>query len=160
VSVSGEYLPRPWAERYPTLDVPGELSIGGCRPGALRLVTMPDGQDLIQLGELPYGALCLDPFDGRIVDIVADRAGDVVRGPQLVNSSLRQYVVTVDRATARFPYDDGQEDADFDVVADDLRADLAPIDPPAWYGDGYWDTFYWDVTIGDYHSILFGRPEP
>ena len=60
----------------------------------------------------------------------------------------------------RFPYDDGQEDPDFHVIADDLRADLVPIDRPAWYGDGYWDTFYWDVTIGDYHSILFGRPEP
>ena len=21
--------------------------------------------------------------------------------------------------------------------------------PPAWYPDGYWDTFYWDVSNGD-----------
>jgi hypothetical protein len=158
VSISGERLPSSWAERYPTVEVPGELSVGGCRPVALSLVTMPDGRDLIQFGELSYGALCLDPSGGRVVDIVTGRAGDVARGPLLVNSSLQQYVVTVDRATARFPYDDGSEDPDFDAIADDLRAHLAPIDPPAWDGDGYWDTFYWDVTIGDYHSILFKRP--
>ncbi|MBM0237671.1 SUKH-4 family immunity protein [Micromonospora sp. ATA32] len=125
---------------------------------ALRLVTMPDGRDLIQFGELPFGALCLDSSDGRVVDIVIDGAGNLVRGPLLVNSGPRQYVVTVERATARFPYDDGSEDADFDTIADDLRAHLAPIDPPAWDGDGYWDTFYWDLTTGDYHSSLFRRP--
>jgi len=140
------------------MEVPGELSICGCRAVALKLVTMADGRELIQFGEVSYGALCLDATDGRVVDLVTDSAGNVVRGPLLVNSSLRQYVATVDRATARFPYDDGSDDADFDAIADELRAHLAPIDPPAWDGDGHWDTFYWDVTIGDYHSILFTRP--
>jgi hypothetical protein len=126
----------------------------------LKMVTLSDGYDLLQFGELSYGALCLDPVDGRVVDIVIDGAGNVVRGPLLVNSSLGQYVTTVARATARFPYDDGAEDTDFDAIADDLRAHLAPIDPSAWEGDGFWDTFYWDVTIGDYRSIHFKRPEP
>lgn len=98
------------------------------------------------------------PSDGRVVDIVIGAMGEFARDPILVNSSLRRYVVTVDRATARFPYDDGSEEADLDAIAGDLRAHLSPIDPPAWDSDGYWDSFYWDVTIGDYHSDLFKRP--
>lgn len=58
VSVSGEHLPRSMAERYPTVEVPGERSVGGCRPVELRLLTMPDGLDLIQFGELPSGERC------------------------------------------------------------------------------------------------------
>nr|WP_279433208.1 SUKH-4 family immunity protein [Micromonospora sp. KC213] len=79
----------------------------------------------------------------------------MARGPVLVNSSLDQYVATVLQATARFPYDDGCEEPDFSSIADDLRAHLARIDPAAWEVDRYWDTFYWDVMVGDYHSILF-----
>ncbi len=118
VSASGEHLPSPWAERYPTVEVPGELSVCGCRPVALKLVTMPDGRDLIHVGKLSYGALCFDAIDGRVVDIVTDPAGNVARGPLLVNSGLRQYVATVREATARFPYDNGSEDADFDAIAE------------------------------------------
>ena len=158
VSVSGERLPPSMAMHYPMVDVPGKLSIGGCCPVELRLLTMADGLGLVQFGELAFGALCLDPSDGRVVDLVISPAGEIVRGPVLVNSSLRQYVVTVERATARFPYDDGSDDVNLDAIADDLRAHLSSIDPPAWDGGGYWDTFYWDVTIGDYHTDLFARP--
>ena len=159
VPVSGADLPPPWAERYPTLHVPGEAAVCRYRSVALRLVTLSDGRELLQFGEHPFTALCLDPADGQVVDLVVRTGGAIVRGPRLVNSSLEQYVATVREATARFPFDDGSgEDLDYDRAADSLRAHLRPIDPAAWEIDGHWDSFYWDITMGDWASYLFQQP--
>jgi hypothetical protein len=71
----------------------------------------------------------------------------------LVNSSLRQYVSTVREATLRFPYDDGAEDADFGLGADEVRAHLAGLGGRRILGH-----LLLDITIGDFHSAMFARP--
>jgi hypothetical protein len=143
------------------MEVPGQLSIGGCRPVPLTLMTDPDGQDLIQFGEVVSAqhVLCVHPATGQVVDMILNPGGAVLRRPAFVNSRLDRYIATVREATARFPYDDGSDGIDFGPVADELRRHLEPIDPPAWVRDQYWDTLYWDVAIGDYYSGDFANEQ-
>jgi hypothetical protein len=157
VPLSGEGLPAAWAARYPLIHVPGSTGVGACNPVALTLVATPDAQDLVRFAGDRFGALCLDD-DGRVLSLITDADGRLLREPSLVNTSLERHVATVQAATARFPFDDGLSDEDLELVADELRSHLEPIDREAWYPDGYWDKFYWHVTIGDYWSALFERP--
>ena len=134
--------------------------MGACRPTAeLASIRAPDGRKLICFGQRSYGVVCLDPADGRVVDMVMDSRGRIVRPPSMVNSSHRQFVATVREATARFPFHGDDPGIDLLTVAGRLRAQLEPIDPPAWYPDGYWDTFYWDVSNGDYGPADFEPPD-
>src|SRR5688572_26364220 len=89
-TVSGAALPAPWAERFPSLTVPGETAIGGFQPTPLSLVTAPDGRELIQFGQGFMEMCFLDPATGQVVDMISGPSGDIVRGPGLVNSSLDQ----------------------------------------------------------------------
>jgi hypothetical protein len=158
VTVTGGSLPPRLAAVYPALAVPCG-GIGACTPATeLTLVRAPGGAELIHFGELSYGVMCLDPADGHVVDMVTDSVGVILRPPHLVNSSHGQYVATVREATARFPFHGDDPDIDLNAVAGSLRAQLRPIDPPAWYTDGYWETFYWDVAIGDYSPAWFESP--
>jgi hypothetical protein len=113
-------------------------------------VAAPDGTELIQFGNY-HGNLpiCIDPVTEHVVDMVQAH-GQIVRGPLLVNSSLALFLQMTSIATELFPYHADDPDADFQAAADELRVKLEPIDPPAWAQDGLWDTFYWDVTMGDY----------
>jgi SUKH-4 immunity protein of toxin-antitoxin system len=158
VTVTGGFLPPRLATVYPALTVPCG-GIGACTPTTqLTLVRAPGGRELIHFGALSYGVMCLDPADGHVVDMVTGSLGDILRPPHLVNSSHGQYVATVREATARFPFHSDDPDIGLDAVADSLRAQLRSIDPPAWDTDGYWDTFYWDVAIGDYSPAGFEPP--
>lgn len=158
--LSGEDLPPGLAGRFPQLPVPSEGITGLVAEDRLTLVTAPDGTELIQLGQHLYGPVYLNPLNGQVVDMVTDRGGVVVRGPLMVNSSLDQFIQTTRAATELFPYHDADPDADTDAAADALRAQLEPIDHAAWYVDGYWDTFYWDVAIGDYSPDQFESLSP
>jgi hypothetical protein len=81
------------------------------------------------------------------------------RGPLMHNSSHQQFVATVHEATTCFPLHDDDPDTDgFDAAADNLRARLEPIDPPAWRPDGYWENLYWDITMGNYSPAEFDPP--
>ena len=163
VTASGHGLPGQLAARYPVLTLPGEHGIRACTPATeLQVMTAPDGEVLIVLGRFLFAPLCLNPATGQVVDLVVDQGGNVVRSQQLVNSTLDQYVRSVGEATALFPYHDEPDDIDalyaaFTQAADRVRRRLEPIDPPAWYLDGFWDTFYWDITIGDYSPSQFAR---
>ena len=157
VTLTGGSLPPHLAAACPALTVPS-AGTGACEPRAeLALIRAPNGQELIYFGDRTNELMCLDPATGQVVDMVAGYRGRIVRAPLMVNSSLSQFIATVREATARFPFHDAGPDADLDAAADSLRAQLEPIDPPAWYSDGYWDTFYWDVSIGDYSPALFER---
>lgn len=157
--LSGEDLPPDLARRFPQLPVPSEGITGLAAEDRLTRVTAPDGTELIQLGHHLYGLVCLDPSNGQVVDMVTD-GGRVIRGPLMVNSSVDQFIQTTRAATELFPYHDADPDADTEAAADALRAQLEPVDPEAWYIDGYWDTFYWDVAIGDYSPDQFEPPPP
>jgi len=159
VMLTGGSLPPRLAAAYPALTVP-RGGIGACKPRAeLALIRAPDGQELICFGDLTYQVMCLNPADGQVVDMVIDPRGRTVRPPLMVNSGLSQFVATVREATTRFPFHGDDPEIDLDAVADNLRAQLESIDPPAWYPDGYWDTFYWDVTLGDYGPAVFDAPD-
>jgi hypothetical protein len=146
------------ASRFPELLVPAYGGI--CCPTTeprLLLVSAPDGTELIRFGNYHRDPICLDPATGHVVDMVQAR-GQIVRGPLLVNSSLSQFLQTTKVATDLFPYHEDDPDTDFQAADDELRARLEPIDPQAWAQDVLWDTFYWDVTIGDYSPIEFQSP--
>jgi len=162
VALPGSLLPRSLAKECPALTVPSG-GIGACQP---RLELMPfhapDGRELICFASRLLLAMCLDPVTGQVVDLVTDPRGNPLRVPSMVNSSLDQFTATVRAATVRFPFhaDAPETDPpDFDAAANRLRAELEPIDPAAWQGDLYWETFYWDVAIGDYSLELFEPQE-
>jgi hypothetical protein len=154
VELSGSDLPERLAAQFLRLVVPSKEIGGITAEPKLRVVLAPDGSELIQFGRYSYGPICLDPATGHVVDMVESR-GEIVRGPLLVNSSLEQFIQTTKAATELFPYHEEDPDGDFEAAANALRARLEPIDPQAWSQDGFWDTFYWDVAIGDYSPSQF-----
>jgi SUKH-4 immunity protein len=159
VSISGSGLPAHLAARFRSLSVPSEQAICACTPAdVLQAIVAPDGEELVILGSFPHGPLCLSPATGHVVDLVQDASGRVLRSQLLVNSSLAQYVQTVEQATILFPYYDEYDLDTATDAANRLREHLEPIDPPAWEIDSFWDTFYWDVTIGDYCTAEFAPP--
>lgn len=162
ITIAGSSLPPDLAKAYPALTVPSG-GVGACKPRLeLAPFNAPDGQELICFGNRPFLAMCLNPATGQVVDLVTGPRGNPLRAPAMVNSSLGQFTATVRAATARFPFHPDAPETDppdFEAAANRLRAELEPIDPPAWQGDRYWDTFYWDVAIGDYSPALFEPPD-
>lgn len=70
----------------------------------------------------------------------------------LINSTLKSFLDSLNLVQSAFPY--SQEDADLDEldeVAGKLKDALQEIDPPALVDlDGFWWSFSWDVSCGDY----------
>lgn len=93
------------------------------------------------------GSICIDMSTGEIVEI----QGPAVR---LVNSGLSRFNEAVRLVSSMFPFY-GKDDLDlFDGAAVAIRFALEGVDPECTRRDGFWDTFIWDVAIGDYATEL------
>lgn len=159
VTLSGDSLPAGLAARFPELVVPTQDGICCPTPRTCLDVTLaPDGRELLLFGHIRGEPVCLDPTTGHVVDILQVHRPAAI-GPFLINSSLDQYLRMTKAATDLFPFHDGNGDTeDWQDVADHVRKQLEPIDPPAWAWQGFWDEFYWGVAIGDYAPSAFEPP--
>ena len=128
------------ARAYPPLYVPRDL---------LHIETRPSG-DLLLFGYSGWAHLGL-ATNGTIASLSRLTAGSV-----FVNSSMRQFADAVDFVGPRIDRYPTQSDPDdVDQVFEEreaasIRARLETIDPPAVAADTFWDTFIWDVTVGDW----------
>lgn len=128
-----------------------------------RVLTRPDGTCLVRFGACRlWGALCLDPATGAVIDIWDYDQPAFPRGERpewregLTNSSIDKFIETAKAVTDRFPYygrwafetDDGY--AEVENAYRDLVRIITEIDPPAAIPDRFWSTFTDDVMIGDF----------
>lgn len=137
---------------------------------ALTLIETTDGRRLVCFGSLAYqGRACLDPQTGAVVYLL-DLRGGVGRGGdewlvELVNSSLEQFIASVDAVLNRYPFarpqakhesDESYLDrrsAELQRAVDDLRQALSAIDAPAIADPGrFWLDFTDDVYMGSYST--------
>lgn len=148
---------------------------------ALTLLEVPDDGQFVRFGTNGlYGAICLDPRIGAVVEIgtFEEEAtiNAVVTGipgpPSFVNSSLDQFIASVRAVLARFPFDRGETGIDSDLdklesewnqAADELEAALSVIDPALVDTNAYWLDFLSAVRIGDFSTAevldRLGRPD-
>ncbi len=142
----------------------------------LTLIEAPGFGPLVRFGSSAlYHAICLDPRAGAIVQIgyMESETANLPQGafghPTLVNSSLDRFIASVRAIIARFPYDssvpgrpvDNDEELDaltqeWERAADEMQETLYRIDPAIREVDGFWETFLWDVRIGDFSINLNG----
>ncbi|MEW2513782.1 SUKH-4 family immunity protein [Streptomyces sp. NPDC046870] len=89
-----------------------------------------------------FGHIAIDAASGHIVHIPHIGSSSVNH----VNSDLDSFNRCVAAVITRFPfYAEG-----FEAVAEELRELISGIDATALAGDGFWETFCYDVAIGDY----------
>jgi len=73
-----------------------------------------------------------------------------------VNSDLKLYEASFLKFAEGLPYDDGPdpdiEPNPVEVAAEDLRRQLAEIDPPAIRENTFWDEICWDIAISNWTS--------
>jgi SUKH-4 immunity protein len=104
------------------------------------------GKDLVCFGEgLPGGRICLEVPGGAVVQVFDQEPG--VR--RLVNSNLDLFKESAKAVIERFPFYD-EDSEDFTAAADDVRAIVEGIDPPAIADTGFWETFTDDIEMGIY----------
>jgi hypothetical protein len=94
-----------------------------------------------------WSRICLDPRNGEVTEVIMTRQPTA----NLVNSSLKQFIDSVQAITDLFPFylsDSTLEDAinSGNNVADALKR----IDPAAMGPDTFWSTFVDDLKMGDY----------
>lgn len=133
---------------------------------ALTLVETPRRVQLVCFG-LVIGSerACLDPHTGAVIEIIDGPQGDEwAEWP--INSSLEQFIASVDAVLNRYPFDSPQAKeesddsyldrtrAELDRAVDDLKAALSAIDPTAMDDpDGFWMTFLDDVQMGNFSTV-------
>ena len=117
---------------------------------------VPGGGTLYRIGT--EGLVCSiywDPASGAVLSRTDRPIGPHQQTPAgrvfFVNSSLRQFVETVQGMLAAFPYyDRTAEFEELEAAADRLRALIEPIDPAALEPNTLWDAFAADVANGDF----------
>jgi hypothetical protein len=94
--------------------------------------------------------------DDIVVDLSDGRVGWRVAGTVhvlFVNSSLDQFVATINAVNARYPFYGRNSDLkDRKDVGDELTTLIHAIDPPAASPGQFWSSLVDDVVIGDFDS--------
>ena len=87
--------------------------------------------------------------EGRVVNVLE---GKDFHGIQFINSDILRFSKSVEWFSRRFPIAAVADSCigDLDDEADALKRELMDIDPPCMDTDTFWETIYWDVTIGDW----------
>jgi hypothetical protein len=101
----------------------------------------------ICFGTSGYGVrICLDPRSGEVIQLVGS---EHLR--TFVNTSLRQFVKTIQAVLARFPFHgtDATPD-DINAAARGVAAIISDVDAPAMIPDRFWSTMIDDIKMGDF----------
>ncbi len=168
-------IPHGWDKEMLRNGVPKEfLGLYDAAP-TLTLLTVQDDRQFVCFGTSgDDNHLCLDPLTGAVVEIIdvatatPYKSSGVHGSPIFVNSRLDQFIAAVHAVVARFPFEDGVPDQEWDredgdlitpwaQSANELLETLSRIDPVAMADRrGFWMTFVSDVLIGDYsvESVL------
>jgi hypothetical protein len=111
-------------------------------------VQVPGYGELIRFGNAGLsGGVYMDPSSGHIVELI-DHPGAV---PQLVNTTLEQFVATVKTVIDLFPFyhrNSGLEDRI--KAGARISAAIGALDSAALASDSFWGTFVDDVVTGDF----------
>lgn len=92
------------------------------------------------------GRVCIDPSTGEVVQIPEVGSTTIWH----VNKNLSLFARCVEAVIGCFPfYQEGEEDG-FEGAADDIRDVVLNIDETAFNPNGFWDTLYWGICMGDY----------
>jgi SUKH-4 immunity protein len=111
-------------------------------------VDVPGRGRLIRFGNAGLsGGIYLDPSNGQVTELI-DHPGAV---PQLVNTTLQQFTLTVKKVIDMFPfYDKNSELEERTNAAARIAAAIGAIDSSALAPDSFWGTFLDDVVTGDF----------
>lgn len=126
----------------------------------LTLVETPDRGQLVCFGSVMDSyPVCLDPCASEVFAIIDGQPEDEpAEWP--INSSLEQFLASVEAVLNRYPFDSGktqgrryiaQLESEWNQAADDLKQALDAIDSTAIaVPDGFWMTFLDEVQRGNF----------
>ena len=90
--------------------------------------------------------VCVDLESGVVLQIDRDGTSE-----HFVNSSLDAFARAVRAVIERFPFYSSESELDeYEEVASELARMIREVDPEGLVGDGFWETFISDVSMGDY----------
>ncbi len=126
----------------------------------LTLVEAPHRGQLVCFGSvMSTYRVCLDPYAGEVIAIIDGHPG-YESAEWLINSSLEQFLASVETVLNRYPFDSGkavgrryidQLESEWNQAADDLKQALDAIDSTATaVPDGFWMTFLDEVQRGNF----------
>ncbi len=126
----------------------------------LTLVETPHRGQLVCFGFVMSSyRVCLDPCAGEVIAIIDGHPG-YESAEWLINSSLEQFLASVEAVLNRYPFDSGKAQgrryivqlaSEWKQAADDLKQVLDTIDSTAIAApDGFWMTFLDDVQRGNF----------
>jgi hypothetical protein len=103
------------------------------------------GRRLIRFGQVHLsGSMCIDVRTQEVVEL---EGGNVWH----TNASIEDFTRCIEVVTARVPFYRRDADAEeCEAAAAALEESLIEVDPTCMRTNGYWETFCWDVAIGDY----------
>lgn len=133
--------------------IPADFLDGRYSADAQAVLISADGRDIWIFGR--EGGAVRIGVDGSSGEVVSVNTRGSVR---LVNHSLKQFAACITAAREICPlYEDGTagDTEEYQRAADHLKAVVEPLDPGCFEPDGFWDTLYWDATMGDLGADQF-----